>query len=711
MHVNVGVLGHVDSGKTLCVKALSSILSTASLDKHPASQLRGITLDLGFSSFTTPSRAIEVTLVDCPGHASLIKTIIGGIQIIDLAIVVLDITKGLQTQTVESILVAIIACSKTRILFVLNKIDLLETDAQVQEYTERITQDIIALFPKLGNLEMMILSVSARSGKNMMAIPVALEEMISRYPITRTGCSLPFLFAIDHCFAIKGKGTILTGTVLQGSMAVGGNLELPLLHTSKKIKSMQSMKVNVPKVSQGDRVGICVSHLSEGAVERGWACLPTSVQFTHDVIMAVSKISLFTKMCKSNGKMHITIGHTTVLATIVFFNTVGNTTNAAGEQRKNAKMENHFPIFDLDADYVYCPDWQNGNVEWALLRFEQEILCPAGSTVIASRLDLDESSSMNSSDFSHGSTTSSSCRLAFYGPVVKLFAVVERKKGGTNKNMKNSLHLHDLNIFKTKERYGSVDSIQLQDNVIIGHSMFNKESNLKQFLGQTVWLPDRQVSGILRTAFGKSGKFRIQCLNTHHFENVTAGDRIILRFATRMFTTKKVLLQRSWIYADLETLKRETSLESNNVNMETLKLKEKNVKKLQETKPATIFISEKENLDRKQLATATSAIASTIPDVTTTTTNITSAVGTIERLKGETTPDGRNPFVIVIGLFTDESQASLHVGHRVVFESSKTEQEEGGVIEKPFGKKGKVRIVCDSGGTSASIGTQVHLVL
>lgn len=88
------------------VAALSTKLSTAALDKHPQSKERGITLDLGFSSFVVPMpeqlrgvlpcQELQFTLVDCPGHASLIRTIIGGAQIIDLMLLVIDVTKGIQ---------------------------------------------------------------------------------------------------------------------------------------------------------------------------------------------------------------------------------------------------------------------------------------------------------------------------------------------------------------------------------------------------------------------------------------------------------------------------------------------------------------------------------------------------------------------------------------------------------------------------------------
>ena len=110
MNFNVGVMGHIDSGKTSLVKVLSTTKSTACFDKNPQSKERGITLDLGFSSFILPAplhisnkittkqklqktegateiaqnteengiTEIQFTLVDCPGHASLIRTIIGG---------------------------------------------------------------------------------------------------------------------------------------------------------------------------------------------------------------------------------------------------------------------------------------------------------------------------------------------------------------------------------------------------------------------------------------------------------------------------------------------------------------------------------------------------------------------------------------------------------------------------------------------------------
>lgn len=138
LNINIGVLGHIDSGKTSLCKALSTVSSTAGFDKSPQSQERGITLDLGFSAFVVavpewlkvkePQKLQEIdhlqfTLVDCPGHASLMKTVIGGASIIDLMILVVDCQKLIQTQTAECIVLGEILMDKLIVAF--NKTDIL----------------------------------------------------------------------------------------------------------------------------------------------------------------------------------------------------------------------------------------------------------------------------------------------------------------------------------------------------------------------------------------------------------------------------------------------------------------------------------------------------------------------------------------------------------------------------------------------------------
>ncbi|GAI80699.1 unnamed protein product, partial [marine sediment metagenome] len=97
--VHIGLFGHIDSGKTALAAVLSEFISTAGIDAHPQSKERGITIDLGFTSLILEEYLI--TLVDGPGHADLIKISASSVEIIDCALIVIDITKGPQIQTGE----------------------------------------------------------------------------------------------------------------------------------------------------------------------------------------------------------------------------------------------------------------------------------------------------------------------------------------------------------------------------------------------------------------------------------------------------------------------------------------------------------------------------------------------------------------------------------------------------------------------------------
>lgn len=255
LNFNIGVLGHVDSGKTSLAKALSTVASTACFDKNPQSKQRGITLDLGFSSFTIDASDelkkngydyVQYTLVDCPGHASLIKTIIGGAQIIDMFVLVIDIVKGVQTQTAECLIIGEICCDK--MLIVLNKLDLVEEgkrEAAIDKMTKRLLktleptkfanspivavaanpQELTAQIQPVTDVNQATESLSlsepvkqANSGLNVNVLIDRLRQVT--FLPKRVNVNGPFLFAVDHCFTIKGQGTIMTGTVLEGQVKV-----------------------------------------------------------------------------------------------------------------------------------------------------------------------------------------------------------------------------------------------------------------------------------------------------------------------------------------------------------------------------------------------------------------------------------------------------------------------------------------------------------
>ncbi|CAM9852132.1 unnamed protein product [Phaeothamnion confervicola] len=124
----------------------------------------------------------------------------------------------------------------------------------------------------------------------------------------------PFYMAIDHCFAIRGQGTVLTGTVLSGR-----TFELPELRTTKKVKSIQMFRRPVAAARQGDRVGIAVAGLDPSLIERGAAAAPGTVALASAAVALVRKVGFFAGRVRSGALLHVTLGHSTVIAAATFF--------------------------------------------------------------------------------------------------------------------------------------------------------------------------------------------------------------------------------------------------------------------------------------------------------------------------------------------------------------------------------------------------------
>jgi selenocysteine-specific elongation factor len=263
--VHIGLMGHIDSGKTKIAECLSEIVSTAGLDKHPQAKERGITIDLGFSFFSLgENNKYMVTIVDAPGHANLIRSVVACANIIDLALVVIDGEKGPQVQTGEHLMI-LHSLGIRDIIFVINKIDLISPE-QVQKLTQKLHQIIKGL-----NLTIFdIIPVSAKEKKGIKELRESLTRFFDTHQekLSRKR-EAPFLFLFDHHFIIKGKGTILTGTALSGRISVGESLTILPENIEVKVKSIQKHKESVEKAEAGDRAGIAVSGLEPDQVKRG----------------------------------------------------------------------------------------------------------------------------------------------------------------------------------------------------------------------------------------------------------------------------------------------------------------------------------------------------------------------------------------------------------------------------------------------------------
>lgn len=731
VNVNVGVLGHVDSGKTHLVKALSTQLSTAALDKHPQSQQRGITLDLGFSAFRLanqePSDAdLQITLVDCPGHASLFKTILGGVAIVDCVLLVVDVRKGVQPQTLECLLVAQLAVQQ-RIVIALNKIDTLPLATRalaVQRAQDDLRVFLGKHFPQLSAEEIAIVPVAvapAAEAGGEAPQPIGLELLVqairSRLDTPTRDTSGPFSMAIDHCFAIQGNGTILTGTVLSGSLRVGDIIELVGLGLQKPVKSIQAFKQSVDRAQQGDRVGLRVNGLDASLVERGVAVTPQSMPFVRQVVVPVYRIAFFQSVCKSSAKCHVTIGHTTAIAVVTFFTRLGSEPQAESA----AASRDAFDALDL-YEYVAQLDpigaTVSGDTEvdatagsvanqrplFALLQLDRAILCLPDAVAVCTRLDL------NAKKFP--------CRLAFYGPIQGAVLEPSKTAGQQQMDLQTSrwqnkvLELRQLRIGRIKTRSGTVDKVTTggQQVDVIGKDMFAKDADLSVYLGTTVMCEISKALLNIVAPFGKTGKFRLQLIDESPAGVLPSpGERFELRFL-------KVMALKSPAGQAPKPAAASSVVEASQKLLQDVRMLYPEAFAQPQSSDTKVF---EEGVvsgapSDASLVTELSALSVAAASESSSLEAAELVAGTIERLKGETTSDGRNPFVIVSGLFASDAEALKSVGSTVfcwVSLPGHAEQVvEQGQIEKPFGKAGKVRVVfAVNGGTLAQVGQAVYL--
>lgn len=148
----------------------------------------------------------------------MIRTVIGGVQIIDLTLLIIDITKGIQTQTAECIIIAELFTSK--LLVVLNKVDLLE-DHKMLEAKMVALRKVFAK-TKFG-AEVLMVPHSTKSEEQIYSRRLK-EMLLDHLELPKRDANGKFLYLIDHCFKIKGKGTVATGTVIEGRAKPGDEI-------------------------------------------------------------------------------------------------------------------------------------------------------------------------------------------------------------------------------------------------------------------------------------------------------------------------------------------------------------------------------------------------------------------------------------------------------------------------------------------------------
>lgn len=266
----IGTAGHIDHGKSVLVHALTGI----DPDRLPEEKERGMTIDLGFAWLKLPSGR-EVGIVDVPGHERLIKNMLAGVGGIDLALLIVAANEGVMAQTKEHLGILDLL-GVQRGIIVITKKDLVD-----EEWLSMVTIDIEELIKPTSLCQAPIVAVSAVTGDGLPHLISTIDQLLSSTQ-PRKDIGRPRL-PIDRVFTIAGSGTVVTGTLIDGSLSLRQEVEIVPPGLKLRLRGLQTHKTRIDTASPGSRVaanlaGVATSQLKRGDVltTPGWL-VPTKM--------------------------------------------------------------------------------------------------------------------------------------------------------------------------------------------------------------------------------------------------------------------------------------------------------------------------------------------------------------------------------------------------------------------------------------------------
>lgn len=308
-NVIVGTAGHVDHGKTCLIKALTG----TDTDRLKEEKKRGITIELGFTNMPVEGD-MKVGIIDVPGHEKFVKNMLAGIGGIDLVLLVIALDEGVMPQTMEHFEV-LRMLNIPKGIVVLTKADTVD-----EEWAELVKSDIEDLLKDTFLEGAPMLEVSSYTGKNIDKLKQMIVEMVED---TAERISDPELFRlpIDRVFTMTGFGTVITGTLLEGSVKVGDEILLYPKGLPVKIRGIQVHGEAVEEAFAGQRTAINLLNVKKEDIDRGdilarEGCMELSTFV--DV-----KIKLFgstERVLKNNDRVHINFGSAQVLTKVILLN-------------------------------------------------------------------------------------------------------------------------------------------------------------------------------------------------------------------------------------------------------------------------------------------------------------------------------------------------------------------------------------------------------
>ena len=280
-NIIIGTAGHIDHGKTTLIKALTG----RETDTLKEEKKRGISINLGFTYFDLPSKK-RAGIVDVPGHEKFIKNMLAGASGLDMVLLVVAADEGVMPQTVEHLDILTYLNIKNGMI-VLTKSDTVD-----EEFRELVKEDIRENVQGTFLEEAEIIEVDSISRKGLDELISKIDDMTEE--IEDKNLNSPARLNIDRVFSIKGFGTVVTGTLIEGKISVDDDLVIYPKELPTKIRSIQVHGESVDTAYAGQRTAINISNVKVEEIERGDVL--ASVNSLEEAMMLDVKLSIVKHM-------------------------------------------------------------------------------------------------------------------------------------------------------------------------------------------------------------------------------------------------------------------------------------------------------------------------------------------------------------------------------------------------------------------------------
>ena len=307
-NVILGTAGHIDHGKTTLIKALTG----RETDNLKEEKQRGISINLGFTYFDLPSKK-RVGIVDVPGHEKFIKNMLAGACGIDIVLLVIAADEGVMPQTIEHLDILNYLDVKKGII-VLTKCDLVD-----EEFIELVKDDIREKTKGLFIEGAPIVDVDSVSRRGLDKLVQKIDEISEDIEEKKTDA--PSRMSIDRVFSLKGFGTIVTGTLIEGKISVDDEMTIYPSEKKVKVRNLQVHGCDVKTVYAGQRTAINLSNIKVSEIQRGDVIAQTgSVEESMMIDVNISLVEHCKKSLKHWDRIRIFHGTKQILCRIVPLN-------------------------------------------------------------------------------------------------------------------------------------------------------------------------------------------------------------------------------------------------------------------------------------------------------------------------------------------------------------------------------------------------------